>query len=220
MGQLSVGVEGASGGEATESLTALPAAVNPVKRLLDILGAAVLLILLLPLLASIAVAIRLESSGPAIFRQHRGGLHGRPFVILKFRTMRALDDGEIIVQATTNDPRITPVGALLRRSSMDELPQLWNVLKGDMSFVGPRPHALAHDDFYGQLIANYHLRFLARPGLTGMAQVAGLRGETAELGQMADRVRLDLRYVEEWSLLLDLKLLLGTPKALASKKAR
>lgn len=215
-----MGAEGASGGEATDRLTALPATVNPVKRLLDIIGAAVLLILLLPLLASIAAMIRLESSGPAIFRQRRGGLHGQPFVILKFRTMRALEDGEIIVQATTEDPRITRFGSLLRRTSMDELPQLWNVLRGDMSLVGPRPHALAHDDFYGQLIPNYHMRFLARPGLTGLAQVAGLRGETAELDEMAERVRLDLRYVAEWSLTLDLKLLLGTPKALASKKAR
>lgn len=220
MGQFSVGVEGASGGEATDGLTALPSTVNPVKRLLDILAAVALLMLLLPLLVSIAGAIRLESSGPAIFRQHRGGLHGRPFVILKFRTMRALDDGEIVVQATSGDPRITRLGSILRRTSVDELPQLWNVLKGDMSLVGPRPHALAHDEFYGQLIPNYHLRSLARPGLTGMAQVAGLRGETAEVDQMAARVRLDIRYVEEWSLLLDLKLLLGTPAALASSKAR
>ena len=189
------------------------------KRSLDVVGAATALLLFLPLLLLIALLIRLESSGPIIFRQRRGGLNGRTFTIYKFRTMRVLEDGDMITQARPNDTRVTSFGALLRRTSMDELPQLLNVLKGDMSLVGPRPHALAHDRFYGDLIPNYAGRLRTRPGLTGLAQVAGLRGETRELNEMAERVRYDLRYIEQWSILLDLKLIAGTAQALRSRRA-
>jgi len=198
--------------------SALPAS-SRVKRCVDIGGSLFGLVLFLPFLALIALAIRLDSPGPIIFRQRRGGLNGQPFTIYKFRTMRALDDGDIIPQVSCGDPRVTRLGALLRRTSIDELPQLVNVLRGDMSLVGPRPHALAHDRFYGQLISQYSQRLRTRPGLTGLAQVAGLRGETRELDEMAARVRHDLRYIDEWSLLLDVQLLAGTAKALSSKRA-
>jgi len=194
-------------------------ALSRRKRALDLTGGLIALVVFLPLLLLIALIVRLESPGPALFRQRRGGLNGRTFTIFKFRTMRALDDGDTILQATNGDPRVTPFGALLRKTSMDELPQLLNVLTGDMSLVGPRPHALAHDKFYGQLIPNYHQRLRTRPGLTGLAQVAGLRGETRELNQMAERVRYDLRYIDEWSFLLDMKLLAGTLQALRSSRA-
>ena len=194
-------------------------ASSRVKRCLDIAGSLFGLVLFLPFLALIALAIRLESPGPIIFRQRRGGLHGRPFTIYKFRTMRTLDDGDTIQQASAGDPRVTPLGALLRRTSVDELPQLVNVLRGDMSLVGPRPHALAHDRFYGPLIPQYAERLRTRPGLTGLAQVAGLRGETRELNEMAERVKHDVRYIEEWSFVLDLQLIAGTARALSSKRA-
>jgi lipopolysaccharide/colanic/teichoic acid biosynthesis glycosyltransferase len=130
-----------------------------------------------------------------------------------------LDDGDEVQQACAGDPRVTLFGRLLRRTSMDELPQLLNVLRGDMSLVGPRPHALAHDRFYGQQIANYANRLRTRPGLTGLAQVHGFRGETRKLSQMAQRVEYDLRYIDEWSLGLDLKLIAGTAQALRSNRA-
>ncbi|HEX5775336.1 MAG TPA: sugar transferase [Caulobacteraceae bacterium] len=197
-----------------------PPALSRGKRALDLVGAVVAIILFLPLLLIIAAAIRLESPGPAVFRQRRGGLNGRTFTIYKFRTMRAQEDGDVILQAYSGDERITWLGRLLRRTSMDELPQLVNVLKGEMSLVGPRPHALAHDRFYGELIPDYARRLRTRPGLTGLAQVAGLRGETREIDLMAERVRHDLRYIEEWSLLLDLQLIAGTAQALAAREAR
>ena len=195
-------------------------ALSRGKRALDLFGAALAIILLLPLLLIIAAAIRLESPGPAVFRQRRGGLNGAAFTIYKFRTMRTQEDGDIILQAYSGDERITRLGTLLRRTSMDELPQLVNVVRGEMSLVGPRPHALAHDRFYGELIPDYARRMRTRPGLTGLAQVAGLRGETRELDQMAERVRHDLRYIEEWSLLLDLQLIAGTAQALLTREAR
>lgn len=194
-------------------------ALSRRKRCLDIVGALFALLLFLPLLTLIAMAIRLESPGPIIFRQRRGGLNGRPFTIFKFRTMQVLDDGDEIQQARRGDPRITQVGRLLRRTSMDELPQLLNILKGDMSLVGPRPHALAHDRYYGQRIANYAERLRTRPGLTGLAQVCGLRGETREVREMAERIEYDLRYIDEWSMALDLKLIAGTAQALRSQRA-
>ena len=195
-------------------------AISRGKRTLDLVGAVVALALFLPLLLLIAAAIRLESRGPVIFRQRRGGLNGETFIIYKFRTMRTQEDGDIILQAHSGDPRITRLGAVLRRTSMDELPQLVNVVRGEMSLVGPRPHALAHDRFYGELIPDYARRMSTRPGLTGLAQVAGLRGETRQLDQMAERVRHDLRYIDEWSLFLDLQLIAGTAQALVGRDAR
>jgi len=192
-----------------------------LKQAIDRILAATSLALLAPFLAVITAAIRLESSGPAFFLQTRVGFNGRPFKIYKFRTMSTLDDGPVIVQATKNDRRITHLGALLRKLSIDELPQLLNVLRGDMSLVGPRPHALAHDNEYDRLIATYAMRHKMKPGITGWAQVNGFRGETPELGMMKRRVESDLWYIESWSPWLDIRIMLLTViRVLQSDNAR
>lgn len=180
------------------------------KRSTDLVLASTALVFLLPFLLLITAAIFVESGGPIIFRQLRGGLHGRPFTIWKFRTMRVLENGDAITQAQKHDPRVTRVGALLRKTSMDELPQLWNVVKGDMSIVGPRPHALAHDSYFGIHVAGYATRQYVKPGLTGLAQIGGCRGETSTLNDMARRVHLDLHYIAEWSYWLDIKIISRT----------
>lgn len=185
-------------------------AKSAVKRLLDIFGALVGLFILSPLLVLVAILIIMESPGSPIFRQRRSGYRGAPFVIYKFRTMRVVEDGPNVVQARRADHRITKVGALLRRTSVDELPQLLNVLKGEMSLVGPRPHALAHDQYYGELITEYEGRFKTKPGLTGLAQVSGLRGPTPDVATMAARIDKDLDYIRNWSILLDLRILFQT----------
>ena len=185
-------------------------ALSPLKRVFDILVAGCALLLFLPLLLVVMVAIRTESPGPAIFRQRRTGYRGRVFTIQKFRTMSVAEDCAAVRQATRNDDRVTQVGALLRKLSIDELPQLWNVMRGDMSIVGPRPHALAHDEYYGALIPTYSARFRAKPGLTGYAQVNGFRGEISDMRCMSDRVAADNSYIEEWSLALDVAILLKT----------
>ncbi len=182
-----------------------------MKRALDIAAAGTLLVLAAPVMAAVAIAIRMDSDGPIVFRQARLGFRGRPFSILKFRTMNVIEDGDAVVQATHNDKRVTGVGAFLRATSLDELPQLFNVLKGEMSLVGPRPHAIAHDTLYTTLIANYELRQRAKPGITGWAQVNGYRGGTPTLDLMQRRVDLDVWYVANASLALDLKILLRTP---------
>jgi undecaprenyl-phosphate glucose phosphotransferase len=156
------------------------------------------------------LAIRLESSGPAMFLQTRIGFNGRPFRIYKFRTMSTCEDGQRIVQATRNDKRITHLGGLLRKLSIDEIPQLLNVLRGEMSLVGPRPHAVAHDNEYDQLIATYAIRHKMKPGITGWAQVNGFRGETPEIRMMKQRVESDILYIEYWSLWLDIRILFLT----------
>lgn len=185
-------------------------ATHPFKRLLDISVAGFALLLFLPLLLVVSMAIRTESAGPAIFRQRRTGYRGQVFTIYKFRTMTVTEDGGGIRHATKNDKRITPIGGLLRKLSIDELPQLINVLKGDMSIVGPRPHALAHDEYYGALIPAYAARFRAKPGLTGYAQVNGFRGEISDPRGMSDRVAADNSYIEEWSPALDIAILVRT----------
>jgi Undecaprenyl-phosphate glucose phosphotransferase len=190
-----------------------------IKRVLDICLASSILLVLSPLLAATAIAIKLNSPGPVIFRQRRNGFNGRPFLIYKFRTMNVLEDGPLIRQATKQDARVTTVGRVLRQSSIDELPQLLNVLKGDMSLVGPRPHAVAHDDEYGALIANYAFRHHVKPGITGLAQVNGCRGSTMHLDQMKKRVDFDLWYIDNWSLLLDLKILARTTLVPLSRDA-
>jgi exopolysaccharide biosynthesis polyprenyl glycosylphosphotransferase len=182
-----------------------------VKRLLDMVLALLALGMLLPFMALIAAAIKLDSPGPVFFRQRRAGRHGRIFSIVKFRSMHVLEDGAQIVQARTGDARVTRVGRFLRRSSLDELPQLLNVIAGEMALVGPRPHALAHDEYYGSRIANYRRRQLVRPGITGWAQVNGARGATPKLSDMQVRIDFDLAYVERESLWLDLLILLRTP---------
>lgn len=156
------------------------------------------------------VAVKFETKGPVLFRQRRVGFDNKEFVIYKFRTMKVMEDGEEVVQARFADERVTRVGRLLRRSSIDELPQLLNVIRGDMSFVGPRPHAVAHHYQYEALIASYALRHHVKPGLTGMAQIRGLRGETRELTQMERRVEQDLWYITHWSMWLDLSIMVRT----------
>jgi putative colanic acid biosynthesis UDP-glucose lipid carrier transferase len=181
-----------------------------LKRTVDLVLAGVLLVLLtLPLLA-IAALVKLTSRGPVFFRQKRYGLDGREILVWKFRSMRVMEDGAKVVQATKGDSRVTPIGAILRRTSLDELPQLFNVIDGSMSLVGPRPHASAHNEQYRGLIQGYMLRHKVKPGITGLAQVSGWRGETDTLEKMAGRVECDHRYIREWSLWLDIQILFKT----------
>lgn len=193
-------------------LTADPAdvAYSFGKRGVDIAGAFFALLVFLPLLVCIAMAVRLESGGPVIFKQRRTGHCGRIFTIYKFRTMTVAEDSQVVRQATRDDARVTAVGAVLRKLSLDELPQFLNVLKGDMSLVGPRPHALAHDEHYSALIPAYENRFRAKPGLTGLAQVNGLRGELRDLRCMRNRIAADNLYIDSWSLGLDIAILAKT----------
>lgn len=181
-----------------------------VKRAIDISVAGAALIFAAPVMAMIALAIKLDSPGPVLFRQRRNGYHGRAFRIAKFRTMSVLEDGDTVTQVRDRDGRVTRVGRWLRKTSFDELPQLFNILHGEMSLVGPRPHALAHDELYGKLIENYELRQHVKPGITGWAQINGLRGETPTLDLMFRRIEFDLWYAANSSVLLDLQILLRT----------
>ena len=181
-----------------------------IKSVEDYVLGAALLILALPLLPLIALAIRLDSDGPVLFRQRRRGLNQRIIEVLKFRTMTVMEDGDDVRQVAARDPRVTRVGAFLRRTSLDELPQLWNVLCGEMSLVGPRPHALAHDDEYSRKLEEYAARHQVKPGITGLAQIKGWRGETPTTDSMKARVDLDIAYIKSWSLWLDLKILAQT----------
>ncbi len=195
-----------------------PMAVGDVamKRTFDVVVSSVALVLLAPLFALIAIAIRLNSRGPVFFLQRRHGFNQQQFRIVKFRTMLTMDDGDVVPQAAKHDPRITRVGRFLRRWNLDELPQLINVLRGDMSLVGPRPHALAHDREYERRIALYARRHNVKPGITGLAQVNGFRGETSTDDKMQRRVEYDLAYIDSWSMWLDIKILFQTvlsPKA-------
>jgi len=178
-----------------------------LKRTFDIVVAAAAVALLSPLFALVALAIKLDSQGPVFFLQRRYGFNQEPFRIFKFRSMRTMDEGRHVPQAQIGDPRITHVGRFLRRTNIDELPQLFNVLSGEMSLVGPRPHALAHDQMYEQAIAFYARRHNVKPGITGWAQVNGLRGDTTTEGKMRARVEHDLWYIDNWSPLLDLRIL-------------
>jgi Undecaprenyl-phosphate glucose phosphotransferase len=200
------------GAMATLQLTRAPLSSFEVlqKRVFDLIVAAGALVVLAPALALIALLIRLDSPGPVFFMQRRYGFNQQQFRIIKFRTMTTLEDGEVIRQACRGDRRITRVGRWLRRWNIDELPQLINVLRGDMSLVGPRPHALSHDRDYEQRIALYARRHNVRPGITGWAQVNGLRGETDTDEKMRRRVDFDLYYIDNWSMLFDLKILLYT----------
>jgi putative colanic acid biosysnthesis UDP-glucose lipid carrier transferase len=180
------------------------------KRVSDVVLSCVALALVAPLMIGIAIAVHRSSPGPILFRQRRYGLDGRQFVVYKFRTMTVWEDERKIRQARRNDPRVTAIGRMLRRTSFDELPQLFNVLAGSMSLVGPRPHAVAHNEHYRKLVNGYMLRHKVRPGITGLAQVNGLRGETRDSQLMRERVQLDLHYVKNWSLGLDLRILLKT----------
>jgi len=183
-----------------------------VKRLSDLVLASAILLLIAPLLLAIAFGVKLGSPGPVIFRQRRNGLDGEEIVVYKFRSMRTQDDGEVVPQASKADPRITPFGAFLRRTSLDELPQFVNVLQGRMSIVGPRPHAVAHNEQYRQLIKAYMVRHKVKPGITGWAQIHGHRGETDTIEKMQARVEYDLEYLRNWSLGLDLQIIARTIK--------
>ncbi len=183
-----------------------------VKRYSDIVLASLILVLIAPLLLVIWIGVKLSSPGPAIFRQRRNGLDGEEIIVYKFRSMRAMDNGEVVKQATRGDPRVTPFGAFIRRTSLDELPQFVNVLQGRMSIVGPRPHAVAHNELYRQLIKAYMVRHKVKPGITGWAQVNGHRGETDTVEKMQTRVEYDLEYLRNWSLGLDLQIIARTVK--------
>jgi len=181
-----------------------------VKRITDIALAASILIIVSPLMLALAVMVRLSSPGPILFAQRRYGLDGREITVWKFRTMTVAEDGARIVQARKHDPRITRIGGFMRRYSLDELPQLCNVLQGRMSLVGPRPHAVAHNEEYRKLIKGYMIRHKVPPGMTGLAQINGCRGETSRIEEMQARVNYDLEYLRRWTPLLDLKILLLT----------
>ena len=187
-----------------------------VKRSFDIFAATVGLIVLSPLFVMVSAAIKLDSRGPVFFRQTRHGFNNVPIEVIKFRSMNTLEDGDQFTQAAKNDPRVTVVGRLLRRTNIDELPQLINVLKGDMSLVGPRPHATAHNRFFQAKIAPFSRRHNVRPGITGWAQINGFRGETDTLEKMRRRLELDLYYIDNWSFFFDMKIILLT---LVSKRA-
>jgi putative colanic acid biosynthesis UDP-glucose lipid carrier transferase len=180
------------------------------KRAFDIAMSFCALMVFLPLLLTIAMLVRLESKGPALFRQRRTGLNGQIFTVFKFRTMTVAEDGDTVRQATKDDKRVTALGAVLRKLSLDELPQLLNVLRGDMSLIGPRPHAVAHDEAWGKQVAGYERRFRARPGLTGYAAVCGFRGEVKELQAIIDRVESDNEYIDTWTFALDMKIVWRT----------
>lgn len=183
---------------------------SAAKRALDLAIAIPALLLLSPLLMLLAIAVSLESKGPAIFRQTRLGIHGAPFRILKFRTMTVLENGPVIKQAEIGDARITRFGAWMRRLSIDELPQLINVINGDMSLVGPRPHAMAHDRFYGHEIAGYNLRQSVKPGISGWAQIHGHRGATVTVSRMRERLAYDVWYSRNATFALDLQIIFRT----------
>lgn len=181
-----------------------------VKRLEDLVLSALILVLVSPVLLTVALGVKLSSRGPILFKQRRYGLDGREIVVYKFRSMRVMEDGGEIRQAAKDDPRVTPFGAFIRKTSLDELPQFFNVLQGRMSIVGPRPHAVAHNEQYRRLIRGYMIRHKVKPGITGLAQVNGLRGETETIDKMKARVEYDLEYLRHWSLTLDLAIILKT----------
>ncbi|HEY9826270.1 MAG TPA: undecaprenyl-phosphate glucose phosphotransferase [Stenomitos sp.] len=181
-----------------------------LKRAIDIVLSLIAIILLSPVMLAIAIGVKLSSAGPILFKQRRYGLNGQEILVYKFRSMRVTEDGEKVTQATKNDSRITPLGKILRKTSLDELPQFINVLQGRMSLVGPRPHAVAHNEMYRKLISGYMLRHKVKPGITGWAQVNGFRGETDTLEKMQQRVNYDLEYLRNWSLSLDLQILVKT----------
>lgn len=181
-----------------------------VKRLVDVVLASIALVFLLPVMLLTAIAIKLDGPGPIIFRQFRKGFNGQQFVMLKFRTMSVQENGATVTQATRDDPRVTGIGKLLRASSIDELPQLINVLSGEMSLIGPRPHALAHDSQFEKLLSDYAFRHHVKPGITGWAQCNGARGATPKIEQIQERVKLDLWYINNWSLWLDFQIVVKT----------
>ncbi len=181
-----------------------------VKRVSDVVLASIILVLTAPVLLVLAIGVKLSSPGPIVFKQRRNGLDGNEIIVYKFRSMTATDDGPVVLQAKPNDARLTPFGAFIRRTSLDELPQFINVLQGRMSIVGPRPHAVAHNEEYRSLIKAYMVRHKVKPGITGWAQVNGHRGETETIEKMQARIQYDLEYLRNWSLALDLQIVIRT----------
>ncbi|WP_117232535.1 undecaprenyl-phosphate glucose phosphotransferase [Vibrio maerlii] len=191
-----------------------------VKRVQDIVLSSIILTLISPVLAFVAMGVKLSSPGPIIFKQMRYGLDGQEIKVWKFRSMSVMDNGAVVKQATKNDVRVTKFGRFIRSTSLDELPQFINVLQGRMSIVGPRPHAVAHNEEYREIVDKYMLRHKVKPGITGLAQISGYRGETDTLEKMEKRVEFDLKYIQHWSLLLDLKIVFLTVfKGFVSKTA-
>lgn len=204
----------------TLSETPLTGTRRLVKSIEDMVLASLILVLVSPVLALVALAIKLDSPGPVFFRQSRMGWNGKVFRIWKFRSMAVQPTEDSVVrQATEHDPRVTRVGAFIRRTSLDELPQIFNVLRGEMSLVGPRPHAVQHDHEYSQRIQQYFARHNIKPGITGLAQVRGYRGETRDINEMVQRVQSDIEYINNWSLWLDFSILLRTFRAFTGKNA-
>jgi Undecaprenyl-phosphate glucose phosphotransferase len=197
---------------------ALSPAEQTVKRIVDIVVSVTALALLSPLMVAVAIAIKVDSEGPVFFRQTRHGFNGRPFVIYKFRSMTVMENGDVVRQAQKHDARVTRVGYWIRRLSIDELPQLINVVYGDMSIVGPRPHASAHDRYFTSAIEKYAFRHHVKSGITGWAQVSGARGETDTLDKMQRRVELDLWYINNWSVWLDFSIMIRTAFVVFSGK--
>jgi putative colanic acid biosynthesis UDP-glucose lipid carrier transferase len=189
-----------------------------IKRAFDVVLSSLLLIVLALPMAVIALLVKRSSPGPVFFRQLRYGLDGRSILVWKFRSMGVCENGASVTQATKNDPRVTKIGAILRRTSLDEIPQLINVLSGSMSLVGPRPHANAHNEHYRSLIPGYMLRHKVKPGITGWAQVNGWRGETDTLEKMEKRVECDHEYIRQWSLAMDMEILFRTFWVVFSRK--
>ncbi len=193
---------------------------SPLKRLFDIVVSLSALIFILPFLAVVAILIKLDTPGPVFFLQRRSGLNGKLFNIYKFRSMTVAENGDRVVQAKANDKRVTRVGRILRRTSLDEVPQLINILRGEMSFVGPRPHALAHDTEFAIAVPSYTRRFQTRPGLTGLAQVRGFRGEIHCREDLERRIEADIEYIETWTFMTDVAMVLKTvPLVFGDKRA-
>jgi putative colanic acid biosynthesis UDP-glucose lipid carrier transferase len=190
------------------SVTPMDGMARITKRLEDIIFGALFLLLSMPICVVIAIALKLQSPGPILFKQYRTGVNGKHFKAYKFRSMEVHDElAGKVTQAKRGDPRVTPLGSFLRRTSLDELPQFYNVLQGRMSIVGPRPHALAHNEYYKEVVESYMKRHKVKPGITGWAQVNGLRGETDTLDKMERRVEHDLWYIDNWSLWLDFRII-------------
>jgi putative colanic acid biosysnthesis UDP-glucose lipid carrier transferase len=181
-----------------------------IKRLSDIILSILILIMISPILLAVAIGVKLSSKGPVLFKQRRYGLDAEEILVYKFRSMTVAENGSVVTQATKNDTRVTQFGSFIRKTSLDELPQFINVLQGCMSIVGPRPHAVAHNEIYRKVIKGYMIRHKVKPGITGWAQVNGFRGETDTVDKMEARIEYDLDYLRKWSLALDLKIILRT----------
>lgn len=180
------------------------------KRVEDLVIGSLITLLILPVLVAVAIGVKLSSPGPVLFKQDRYGLGGKKIKVWKFRSMRVMENDAVVTQATKNDPRVTKFGAFIRRTSLDELPQFVNVLQGSMSIVGPRPHAVAHNEEYRVLVDNYMIRHKIKPGITGWAQINGYRGETETVDKMEKRIQYDIQYMQNWSLWLDIKIIFMT----------